>query len=118
MIPPADLPDVPVGAATVLGWGSTTGEGGPMSNTLQSATTTVQSKASCERRDSKYDAATELCGYDGGKTAICGGDSGGPLLRDGRLIGINSKSWLGCNTVSFYTNVGAYRAWIKEKTGV
>jgi trypsin len=48
------------------------------------------------------------------------GDSGGPLTKDGQLVGI--VSWgLGCGEVGYpgvYTNVASVREWIRDQTGI
>jgi trypsin len=54
------------------------------------------------------------------KTFQFQGDSGGPVMYDGALVGL--VSWgLGCAWVDYpsvFTEVSAYRDWIRENSGV
>ncbi|MFG2831811.1 serine protease [Streptomyces sp. NPDC048434] len=87
-------------AATVYGWGDTTG-GGSYASQLRAAHVNVLPDAVCARAypgsaDGTYKARTMLCAGepDGGRDA-CQGDSGGPLVVRGRLVGL--VSWgTGC----------------------
>ncbi|MDT6982896.1 S1 family peptidase [Streptomyces lusitanus] len=87
-------------AATVYGWGDTTGSGS-YAGSLHGARVRVQPDALCEKAypggsDGTYRAETMLCAGEvaGGRDA-CQGDSGGPLVAQGRLIGL--VSWgAGC----------------------
>ncbi|MDK1346870.1 serine protease [Streptomyces sp. 378] len=88
------------GAATVYGWGDTSGAGDYPSG-LRAARVRVLPDALCEEAypggaDGTYDATGMLCAgeAEGGRDA-CQGDSGGPLIAQGRLIGL--VSWgVGC----------------------
>ncbi|MCO4697715.1 serine protease [Streptomyces sp. RO-S4] len=87
-------------AATVYGWGDTTGSGS-YAGSLHGARVRVQPDALCEQAypggsHGTYRAETMLCAGEvaGGRDA-CQGDSGGPLVAEGRLIGL--VSWgAGC----------------------
>jgi secreted trypsin-like serine protease len=97
--------------ATVLGWGRT-GEEAPASPTLRSVVVPVIADAECGRESSGFNANSMVCaGYpDGGRDA-CAGDSGGPMVVDGRLVGIVSFGE-GCaraGNPGYYTRVGRYR---------
>ncbi|XP_069685397.1 trypsin-1-like [Periplaneta americana] len=109
-------------SATVLGWG-TISEGGAQSNILKQVAVPVVSAHSCNTSYATYGGITDnmLCaGYNEGGVDACQGDTGGPLVANGHLIGI--VSWgAGCGHVNFpgvYTKVSAYRDWIKDGTGV
>lgn len=90
----------PGNAATVYGWGDTTG-GGSYASHLRAAHVNVLPDAVCARAypgsaDGKYRAQSMLCAGEptGGRDA-CQGDSGGPLVVGGRLVGL--VSWgTGC----------------------
>ncbi|MFI7103920.1 S1 family peptidase [Streptomyces sp. NPDC050161] len=90
----------PGAAATVYGWGDTTGEGS-YATRLRSARVNVLPDSECAQAypggaDGTYKAASMLCAGEpqGGRDA-CQGDSGGPLVVQGRLVGL--VSWgTGC----------------------
>lgn len=109
-------------SATVLGWG-TISEGGDQSNILKEADVPVVGYHSCNTSYATYGGITDnmLCaGYNEGGVDACQGDTGGPLVSSGHLIGI--VSWgAGCGHANFpgvYTKVSSYRYWIRQETGV
>ncbi|MET8294068.1 S1 family peptidase [Streptomyces sp. NPDC048387] len=82
-------------AASVYGWGDTSGFG-DYAYGLRAAQVTVLDDEVCRRAypgnsDGQYRADSMVCAGDrsGGKDA-CQGDSGGPLVAQGRLIGLVS----------------------------
>ncbi|MDH6143106.1 MULTISPECIES: S1 family peptidase [Kitasatospora] len=93
-------PYAPGTAATVYGWGDTTGRGS-YADTLHSVDVPMVSDDECARDypggpDGSFDARGMVCAGEarGGKDA-CQGDSGGPLVVGGRLVGL--VSWgTGC----------------------
>ncbi|MBA8925783.1 secreted trypsin-like serine protease [Kutzneria viridogrisea] len=98
--------------ATVLGWGRT-GENEPASPTLQSVVVPVMADAECSRDAAEFAAGSMVCaGYPEGGRDACAGDSGGPMVVDGRLVGI--VSWGdGCARAGkpgFYTRLSQYSA--------
>ncbi|MEU6220340.1 serine protease [Streptomyces sp. NPDC047022] len=82
-------------AATVYGWGDTTGDA-DYARSLRGSDLQVLPDASCEQAypgglDGKYLASSMLCaGMPQGGHDACQGDSGGPLVAKGRLIGLVS----------------------------
>ncbi|XP_068083150.1 trypsin-like isoform X2 [Anabrus simplex] len=51
----------------------------------------------------------------------CEGDSGGPLISDGMVVGITSFGGENCIPVAYpsvYTKVAYFRDWIRRKTGL
>jgi secreted trypsin-like serine protease len=115
------------GAATVYGWGDTSGTG-EYPDGLRAARVRVLPDALCEEAypggsDGTYDATSMLCAgeAEGGRDA-CQGDSGGPLVAQGRLIGL--VSWgIGCGRAG---NPGVYMrvsdimrtlGWARASTG-
>ncbi|MFF7852660.1 trypsin-like serine protease [Streptomyces sp. NPDC007904] len=96
-------------AATVYGWGDTSGSG-TYAGSLHAARVRVQPDVFCELAypggsEGTYRAETMLCAGEGtGGRDACQGDSGGPLVAQGRLIGL--VSWgAGCGWVG---NPGVY----------
>lgn len=73
------------------------------------------------RYHGKLDHVTDnmFCAGEGREDS-CRGDSGGPAVIDGNLVGIVSFG-LECGSEEFpgvYTRVYVYRDWIAEKTGL
>lgn len=107
-ITPIGLGPVGVGPLYVLGWGRTS-EGGPAADHLQIAELESQS---CSPYGSSIDE-TMLCAGGNGRDG-CSGDSGGPLLQNGRVVGLTSWG-NGCAKPGWpgvWTDVGAVYAWI------
>jgi secreted trypsin-like serine protease len=77
--------------ARILGWG-TTRENGPSSNRLRTALVPITSNATCNGSyPVLYDRSVMVCaGLPEGGVDTCSGDSGGPLIINGRLAGITS----------------------------
>jgi secreted trypsin-like serine protease len=101
-------PGVP---ATVLGWGRLAEGAGP-SPTLQSVQVPVVADRTCAAEESDFDANAMVCaGYPQGGRDACAGDSGGPMVVDGRLVGV--VSWGdGCARAGkpgIYTRLTSYQ---------
>jgi secreted trypsin-like serine protease len=92
------------------------------------ATCTNQPEINCQSRYLKYAnvrvTSVNCRDYTGG-VAVCasridgitaGGDSGGPMFASGRQVGVASTSDRATRTA--YTNVTAYRSWIRSIAGV
>lgn len=110
-------------AATVYGWGDTTGYGA-YASTLRAATVRVLPDSECVRAypggtQGAYDASSMLCAGEttGGRDA-CQGDSGGPLVARGSLVGL--VSWgSGCGSPGspgVYTRVSAAIGWMADRS--
>lgn len=111
----------PGDAATVFGWGDTTGDG-TYSATLRSARVRLLDDRQCGRAYpgtpiGTYLPSVMLCAGEpqGGRDA-CQGDSGGPLVEGGRLIGL--VSWgTGCGQPGHpgvYTRISALQDKIRD----
>ncbi|KAL3481549.1 trypsin-like serine protease [Aspergillus californicus] len=106
----------------VSGWGSIR-EAGPSSRILQAVTVSVVSMEECKESYRDYGDITDsmFCAGvpEGGKDA-CGGDSGGPVVADGVLIGV--VSWgHGCARKGFpgvYSSTAFLRDFIAQMTGI
>jgi secreted trypsin-like serine protease len=110
-------------AATVYGWGDTTGYGAYASG-LRAAAVQVLPDSDCVRAypggsQGAYQASSMLCAGDsaGGRDA-CQGDSGGPLVARGRLVGL--VSWgSGCGSPGspgVYTRMSAAVGWMAARS--
>ncbi|HEX6341918.1 serine protease [Umezawaea sp.] len=98
--------------ATVLGWGRTA-EGAEPSPTLRQVDVPVVSDADCGRAVPRFRPDGMVCAGlpEGGKDA-CEGDSGGPMVVRGRLVGVVSYG-TGCarpGEPGVYTRLAAYRS--------
>ncbi|MFJ8868835.1 S1 family peptidase [Streptomyces sp. NPDC102473] len=110
-------------AATVYGWGDTTGYGA-YASTLRAATVRVLPDSECVRAypggtQGAYDASSMLCaGETAGGRDACQGDSGGPLVARGSLVGL--VSWgSGCGSPGspgVYTRVSAAIGWMADRS--
>ncbi|KAK0161259.1 hypothetical protein PV327_009748 [Microctonus hyperodae] len=108
--------------STITGWGAAV-EGGSTTEVINTVNVPIIHKEVCSEAYERFGGLPEgqICAAypEGGKDA-CQGDSGGPLTILGRLAGI--VSWgNGCARPGYpgvYTEVAAYRQWIKEHTEV
>lgn len=104
-------------AATVLGWGYTS-EGGPSSPTLRRADLPLVADSDCAATFREFRSPAMVCaGNRAGGVDACYGDSGGPLIAGGRLIGITSWG-SGCaraRTPGVFVRVATYAAAIQEQ---
>jgi len=117
--------DDPVGGdlATLIGWGVTMPEGEFSSRILKGATLDVIDQTTCESDWATLEGVDfvtdkQLCAihYDTGAGArqACNGDSGGPLLFGGKVVGVVSFGYVGCfdDAPNVFTRVSAYSDWI------
>lgn len=105
--------NVPVGSATISGWGQTGGTILPqMPNILQKATLSLIDMQTC--RDAAANAGivndpldtTNLCtGPLTGGVAVCSGDSGSPLIQNNIVIGVVSWGWSPCGSAGVPTGL-------------
>ena len=115
-IPTVLIGDAPQsGTATAIGYGLTT-EGGVSSDVLMQVDVPIVSNEVCS---SSYQDVTpsKMCAGRMGKDS-CNGDSGGPLMFDGKQAGITAYG-LGCAREGYpgvYTRVSAYQDWIEACT--
>jgi len=110
--------------ATVYGWGLTSGaDGAELSAKLRTVDLPVQSDATCNSamqsvlgeddfvEGSMFCAGTPATGTDEGTKSPCNGDSGGPVIVGGKVVGIVSWGVAGCTAQGAYpvfTKVSSY----------
>jgi secreted trypsin-like serine protease len=110
--------------ATVYGWGLTSGaDGADLSAKLRKVDLAVQSDETCDSamrtvlgeddfiEGSMFCAGTPATGVDEGTKSPCNGDSGGPVITGGKVIGIVSWGVAGCTAKGAYpvfTKVDSY----------
>jgi secreted trypsin-like serine protease len=103
------------GEATVLGWGRTA-EGAAPSPTLRQVGVPIRSDAECARAVPDFRADGMVCaGHPQGGKDACEGDSGGPMVVRGRLVGVVSYG-KGCarpGEPGVYTRLAAYRSHLR-----
>lgn len=113
MVAPTDTaPYRPGTRGRVLGWGRTS-ESGPSSPVLREVEVPVNADADCTSAYPRFDPREMFCAGapDGGRDA-CAGDSGGPFVVDGRLVGVVSFG-TGCGRPDYpgtYTRLATYVA--------
>lgn len=104
----------------VLGWGQTCPTHGcdQGSNLLRRVDNAVLSQEQCRADGINLDPASELClDSRDGRTA-CFGDSGGPALSNGQVVGIVSRGGPSCGaTDTIAIRVRAYADWIRQTIG-
>jgi secreted trypsin-like serine protease len=102
----------------VSGWGET--DKSEVSPRLQEARVPIVARKTCNGPGS-YDGRigeTLLCaGEHAGERDACGGDSGGPLSVDGRLVGLVSWGPNGCGQpfrYGMYARVAKLHGWVTK----
>ena len=92
------------GETTAVGWGSTC-KGCRQSPVLKFVTVPIEGKTS----------GGIVAGTANSFQTICNGDSGGPWVKQGRLIGITSSSFSGdCSGRAGLADVGLHSSWINS----
>ncbi|XP_005191944.2 seminase-like [Musca domestica] len=100
----------------IAGWGRTS-EMGNISYQIRSARVPVISKSQCQRQYSRYIYLTEnmFCAGVPGAKDTCSGDSGGPVMCNGKICGIVSFG-VGCarpGLPGVYTTISEVRPFIE-----
>jgi secreted trypsin-like serine protease len=112
---------LPGSTATIAGWGRTSYEQKPLTETLRSASTVVQGKEWCRRNAPPFYPKSEICTITPPSyaTGACEGDSGGPLLVGGPegepvQVGIAVHVYERCSTrhPSVFAGVDSIAAWV------
>ncbi|MFJ3336562.1 trypsin-like serine protease [Streptomyces sp. NPDC086766] len=106
-------------SAKLYGWGRTSSTSNDISQTLKTATLPIQSDTTCAGyygtdfiKGHMVCAGQQATGSDAGTTSACNGDSGGPLIVGGRIVGIVSWGVQDC------VAKGAYSVFTKVRTYV
>ncbi|XP_011310434.1 chymotrypsin-2-like [Fopius arisanus] len=106
--------------ATASGWGAVWGDrpetAGPLPKYLQQLGMIAISRGECARMHGNQIFPGQLCATRTRGTGICFGDSGGPLISNGEIIGIASFVKGGCASQypDVFTHVYLYLPWIQE----
>ncbi|GLZ38019.1 trypsin-like serine protease [Actinokineospora sp. NBRC 105648] len=104
-------------SALSLGYGKTSSSGG--SGELRKTTLPINDPSGCNVFDIKVNGDLMVCsGYNDGRTANCSGDSGGPLIVDGVIIGVSSWGSSKCDRYSIFGRLtNAMGDWAKTEIG-
>jgi secreted trypsin-like serine protease len=127
-VQPVDLPKrnaVPVGEATISGWGSMSTSFWPdYPDVLQTAQLPIIKRAECEKLwegQERVHNENVCAGTLDGSQAVCSGDSGGPLVQRGATkavqVGIVSWGAVPCGQINrpgVFGRVSAYVDWIEN----
>jgi secreted trypsin-like serine protease len=116
----ASASPAPGAGITLLGWGQTVSErgDGPPSAVLKELDTTVVEDSACSEQGNTIDGPTELCIQSSPDQTACFGDSGGPAIFNGALIGAASRGSENCGDANaVYVDVTAFASWVQEKIG-
>ncbi|XP_060528611.1 trypsin-3-like [Cylas formicarius] len=99
---------------TLSGWGATQfplNASAPVDFPLKEVNLTVT--ACDEGSSNKF-----ICFAQNG-SGPCYGDSGGPAVINGKLVGLAYSTVCGSNIYSaYYTRIAAFRGWIRDETGI
>ncbi|MGW5049935.1 trypsin-like serine protease [Actinokineospora sp. NPDC004072] len=100
-----------------LGYGKTSSGGG--SGELRKTTLPVNDPGSCQVFDIRVNGDLMVCtGYNDGRTANCSGDSGGPFIVDGVVVGVSSWGSSGCDRYSIMARLtNAMGDWARAEIG-
>ncbi|MFI6303607.1 trypsin-like serine protease [Amycolatopsis thailandensis] len=100
-----------------LGYGKTSASGG--SGELRKTTMPVNDPAGCQVFDIRVNGDLMVCtGYNDGRTADCSGDSGGPFIVDGVVVGVSSWGSSGCDRYSIMARLtNAMGDWARAEIG-
>jgi secreted trypsin-like serine protease len=101
----------------LLGWGQTCPTRGcdRGSNLLRRVDNAVLSPTQCRSEGLNFDPASELCMDSRDNRTACFGDSGGPALRNGQVVGIISRGGRSCGAAdTVVARVQVYADWIRQ----
>ncbi|CAG4926702.1 unnamed protein product [Colias eurytheme] len=121
---PLPSKETPVGTeTTAIGWGYINNYE-ELADDLQMLTMYTVSLDKCKEAYQKWQnenplSESQICAQSKPQTATCSGDSGGPLIADGEIIGIVSYNVKPCGKdyPDVFAKVYAFIDWIKDKTG-
>ncbi|ONI90997.1 peptidase S1 [Actinosynnema sp. ALI-1.44] len=100
-----------------VGYGRTSSGGG--SGELRRTTMPVNDANTCQVFDIRVNGELMVCtGYNDGRTANCSGDSGGPFIVDGVIVGVSSWGSSGCDRYSVMARLtNAMGDWARAEIG-
>lgn len=99
-------------SAIVIGFGLIENQASP--NNPRYLEVELISRERCEEETKREIKESQICAYAGDARGVCKGDVGGPLVANGKLIGV--VSWSAGGNPGVYTNVSAFVEWIRKNT--
>ncbi|MER7764070.1 serine protease [Streptomyces sp. NPDC097619] len=106
--------------ATILGWGRTSSTKPDLAANLKKATLPINSDATCKAAwGATFIPGANVCagkkstGSDRTTTTSCNGDSGGPLIVKGRIVGVVSWGIKDCVKRGFFPVYAKYSTYAK-----
>ncbi len=104
-------------SGTSLGYGKTSAGGG--SGELRKTTMPINDPTGCQVFDIRVNGDLMVCtGYNDGRTADCSGDSGGPFIVDGIVVGVSSWGSSACDRYSIMARLtNAMGDWARAEIG-
>ncbi|ALG10518.1 trypsin-like serine protease [Kibdelosporangium phytohabitans] len=104
-------------SGTSVGYGKTSSGGG--SGELRKTTLPVNDPSTCQVFDIRVNGDLMVCtGYNDGRTANCSGDSGGPFIVDGVIVGVSSWGSSKCDRYSIMARLtNAMGDWARTEIG-
>lgn len=111
---PLQRDDVGIEAVTLCGWGRTSYPGNIPDKLQQVVLNTISVQECIEKAGNTNEQ--EICTLAPTGTGACHGDSGGPLILEGRVCGIVSRGYpCALGRPDMFTRVSAYADWIDNK---
>ncbi|XP_041970057.1 trypsin epsilon-like [Aricia agestis] len=96
------------------GWGETEYGKSVLGNALSSASLSFVDTRDCTEWNKLAVSADQFCLYGDGERDTCRGDSGGPILWRGLIVGITSYGRRCGTAPGMYVNVGYFHRWIQN----
>lgn len=112
---PLATSEVPVGSPVIISGFGRVKNGGDIPQKLQWNTLTAISRSEC-RDKINMDSDTLICLGHAANNGACNGDSGGPAIYNGEVVGIAGFVYGGCGTSypDGYAKVFYHHKWIKD----
>lgn len=104
---------MPAGGSTLtaIGWGATSLPDGSGADILQKVNLTLDADDNCF-----FDTEKLLCTTPNTREGVGPGDSGGPIFKDGQLLGV--ASFIASDNRTYYAKLPGSTDWIQQITGI
>ena len=107
---------LPIGSVPMDAIMTVQGYGKPLPNVMGNFVprSTYAKNVDCDRLGSLGGKPGIICAV--AKGSACKGDSGGPIIHDGKVVGVTTKA--NCKSLTVGVDVSRHRRWIKSITGI